>query len=86
MQQLSGVVAIGVSTCASLSRLNSIVGCSKNTRIGKFPALQCVWKHIANSKLHVYLTVLLVSRRLLRVKVLVLPKYPKLEKSQFLGA
>ena len=43
-----GVVAIGVHTCASLLRLKSIVGCSKNTRIGKFPALQCVLKHIAN--------------------------------------
>ena len=52
MQQLSGAVAIGVRTCASLLSLKSIIGCSRNTRIGTvctFPALQCVWKHIANS-------------------------------------
>ena len=37
-------------TCASLLRLKSILGCSRNTRLlGKFPAWQFVWKHIANS-------------------------------------
>ena len=35
--------------CASLLRLKSIVGSSRNTRLGKIPALQCVWKHIAIS-------------------------------------
>ena len=49
VQQLFGVVVIGVRTCASFWRLKSIVGCCRNTRIGKFPALQCIWKHIANS-------------------------------------
>ena len=44
-----GVVANRVRTCASLLRLKSIIRCSRNIRIGKFPALQCVWKHIANS-------------------------------------
>ena len=44
-----GVVAIGVRTCVSLLRLKSVFGCSRNTRIGQFPALQSVWKHIANS-------------------------------------
>ena len=29
-------------TCASLLRLKSIVGCSRSTRLGKIPALQCV--------------------------------------------
>ena len=37
-----GVVAIGVRTCASLLRLKSIVECSRNMRIGKVPALQCI--------------------------------------------
>ncbi len=31
-----GVATIGVRTCASLLRLNSIVGCSKNTLIVSF--------------------------------------------------
>ena len=48
-----GVVAIGVVlsryTHASLLRLKSIIGCSRNTRLGKFPAFHCIWKHIANS-------------------------------------
>ena len=38
-------------SCASLLRLKSIVGCSRNTRLGKFSSFQCVWKHIANSTL-----------------------------------
>ena len=50
VQQLPGVVVIGVRICASLLRLKSIVGCSRNTRIGKFPALGCVWKDITNSE------------------------------------
>ena len=61
-----GIVAIGIRTCALLLRLKSIFGCSRNRHIGKFPALQCVWKHVANSTVQ--------------------PKYPELERGQFLGA
>ena len=54
VQQLFGVV--NPRHCCDWSTYLCLIveakinrGCSRNTCIDKFPALQCVWKHIANS-------------------------------------